>query len=111
MFELRRTTPIGSDECAGYEVILDKPCTVKEFIDMALKEKDNEWGQFHIVKPHILASYPLPSNIAATAEYSSGKLKTENTIPEKYLSKTISKITASGGWSRMDYYIKVKNFS
>lgn len=111
MLKLRQVTPTGSDEYANYEVDLNKSCTVKEFINMVLKEKDTEWGKFEIVKPHVLASCPLPNNIAATAEYSSGKLTIEGTIPEKYLNKTITRVTASGGWSRMDYFIRVKNFS
>lgn len=39
--------PYG-DACSSYDVELDRTCTVQEFIEMVLKEKQNEWGNFTI---------------------------------------------------------------
>lgn len=89
MIQLTRQTSVGSDETAGYNVVLDKEYTLKELLDEILSNTA-EWGYFHVLN-------------CSSCEYRWGKLVTE--LDPKYLNKSILKATASGGWSRMDYYI------
>jgi len=91
MFKLNRVTQIGSDETAGYDVILDKEYTVKELLDTVVSIK-SEWGYF-VVKN------------GSGCEYKWGELLSN--LKEKDLNKKVVKVSASGGWSRMDYYVMV----
>lgn len=92
MFDLQMYGEIGSDETARYTVILEKEYTVRTFIETVLKERANEWG---IIK--ILGK--------TSFEYRKGKLF--SSINEDILDKAIVDVKASGGWTRMDYLIKI----
>ena len=35
--------PAG-DQCYGYKVTTEKPCTVQEFIEEILRQRPDEWG-------------------------------------------------------------------
>lgn len=80
--------PYG-DACCGYDVIGCEGMTVKEFINHILNANPNEWGYFET---------PF-----TTLEYRYGKLL--SLIPAFFETQRISKVTANGGWSRMDYKI------
>ena len=41
--------PAG-DQCFGYNVKIEAPCTVKEFIEEVLRQRTDEWGTFEIGK-------------------------------------------------------------
>lgn len=92
-FRLVQTHSPGGDECAPYDVILDKRYIVKEFINEVLAREPNEWGCFSI------GGY-----FGQRVNYSRGKLK--ESLPEEISSLEIATVSASGGWSRMDYIIK-----
>lgn len=92
MFKLNRVSPIRGDETATYEVALDKNCTVKELLDAVLSITD-EWGYLSIKN-------------GDSCEYKWGKLLSN--FGKDDLDKIVLKVTASGGWSRMDYYVTVE---
>ena len=87
-FELKERYSAGSDCMAEYDGILNKPLTVKEFIDAVLTEHKNDWGAVQV-------------NYSRNAWYRHGKL--ENKMPKKYLKLNVVSFNAIGGWSRMDY--------
>lgn len=78
------------DCTAPYEVTDYKAKTVGEFIQEVLNEKRDEWGYISVDGLQI-------------CEYKHGALLA---MPkEMYLSREITKISADGGWTRMDYRI------
>lgn len=92
MFKLNRFTSIGGDETAGYDVILDKEYSVSDFIKTVVDIK-SEWGYISIKNN-------------GCCEYKWGVLLSNLDI--KLLDKKIKKVSASGGWSRMDYNIEIQ---
>lgn len=88
------------DCSANYKVSLDKPHTVSEFINLVLIERKGEWGEFEIYNPNVSwLEYER-------YEYHHGILNNE--IPKDLLEKKIINITAHGGWTRMDYLLKLE---
>ncbi len=84
------TGPTRGDCTAPYEVTDCKAKTVGEFIAEVLKEQADEWGYISVDGLRI-------------CEYKYGALLA---MPkEMYLNREITKISAEGGWSRMDYSI------
>lgn len=81
--------PFG-DETSLYELVLTKPITVDEFLDYILKELSNEWGYVDVGHNRV--------------EYRYGKIISGH-LP---LQDTVIGGTADGGWTRMDYNLKVK---
>ena len=81
-----------------YEVKLDRPYTVGEFINLVLVEKNKEWGKFRIYNPNVSwMDYER-------YEYQYGILK--DAIPNELREKKIISIEAHGGWTQMDYLLK-----
>ena len=98
MLKFKQTSEESSDCSAHYEVSLDRTCTLQDFIDIVLKERNGEWGYFSIYETDkSWLDYDR-------YEYSHGCLK--DNIPPEILNKTISHIKGHGGWTRMDYLIK-----
>lgn len=97
-FHFIQTGKTARDATTPYAVSLNKECTVGEFIDCVLKRK--EWGYIGIKSyGHIFGS--------PNCEYQGDKIiKTEFTNED--LSRMVSTVSASGGWSRMDYLITLK---
>ena len=91
MLKFIKVTPTGGDETAGYDVILDKDYTVQTLIDEILLNK-NEWGKISI------DGYD-------SCEYKKGELLSQ--LGNNTLTKSVDKVTASGGWSRMDYFVTI----
>lgn len=84
------TGPTRGDCTAPYEVTDYKAKTVGEFVDEVLKEKADEWGYISVDGVRI-------------CEYKHGLLIFKP--KEMYLNREITKISAEGGWSRMDYSV------
>lgn len=101
MFEISACTPMRGDCTCGYNIILDKEYTVREFIETVLKEKSDEWGYFGIYKYGSTNSYGDPN-----CQYSRGKLTTPP-LPDEYLDEKIIQVTGDGGWTRMDYLFQI----
>jgi hypothetical protein len=97
-FSFIQTGKTSGDETTPYTVSLNKECTVGEFIDCVLKR--NEWGYIGLKSyGHIFGS--------PNCEYRGDKIvKTEFT--DEILSQKVLTVSASGGWSRMDYLITSK---
>lgn len=100
IFELEQCGRTRGDCTAPYEVILyHDNVTVEEFVNAVLSDK-TEWGRISIGADYF--------NPKACTWYKYGEFdkKNYNLIP--YYNKIITKVSADGGWSCMDYMIEIK---
>lgn len=97
MFKLKEIAGPFGDCTSIYSVELDAVYTVKEFIDAVLEHRSNEWGSIEI------------ENLKAAheCEYANGTIKCGLFSPE-ILRKTVISAKARGGWTRMDYQLKIQ---
>ncbi len=95
MFTLTRATPTGGDCTAGYDVGFSNEYTVREFIEEVLKTHPGEWGYFEL------------KNLGVRTDYKHGRLLKQH-FADELLNSKIVKAYASGGWSRMDYYLTIE---
>ena len=91
---------IRGDETRPYEVTDYKASTVGEFIEEVLKENPNEWGYFRADESKDMGFFDCPR-----IEYRYGKLLSQ--FGKAILDKKIVSIKADGGWSNMDYLIRL----
>lgn len=91
MIKLQQDTQTGSDCTAGYKLILDKECTLIEFINEILESRG--FGHINI------------NNNQYSYKYSNHKLVPE--LNENIANKKVIPIYASGGYGLMDYIIKI----
>lgn len=95
-----QTGSTSGDCTAPYSVSNYKAQTVGEFIEEVLQNKA-EWGYIKVCIPNCSwLDYP-------SCEYRYGSIVEE--LDSSYLDKKIKSVDASGGWTRMDYYIKIDN--
>ena len=104
MLKFEQTSRVRGDETASYSVRLQKEnVTLKEFIDFLITGRKGEWGYVKIQDkdcPWFSSTYAV--------EYRWGTIVSD-TIPEDLKNKVIpSEILGDGGWSRMDYIIKLE---
>lgn len=93
----KQLRPAGGDCCAPYEVILNRECTLREFVDCIIKN-EREWGFVRV------ESWFDGNEL----EYRYGKiLRSEFTDAE--LQSTIKTVVSNGGWSCMDYVVRLKS--
>ena len=100
-FKRVQSGPVGSDEPACYSVFFpggELP-TVGEFIQAVFEKYPGEWGKF-MIRQHnkLLGSI-------SSAWYERGHLKDD--LPDAFMDMKIKEVSASGGWSRMDYILNV----
>ena len=86
--------PYG-DECSSYSFTIPNEMTLKEFVELITNEQPGEWGD--IREGWCGKTY---------AEYRWGEIKYFVNNPDELI--IVPNGTAHGGWSRMDYYVKVK---
>lgn len=86
----------GGDACAPYEVLLNRECTLRELVDCIIKD-EREWGYVRIGA--WLGGKKL--------EYRYGKILSSE-FTESELQSTIETVRSNGGWTRMDYMVKLK---
>lgn len=101
MFTLTQSTPTAGDCTAGYKVTLDKEYTLQEFIDAVLTNK-GEWGYINVAKGDC-AWYNYPR-----FSYRYGEVYGEPNLPEEVYGYKVKSVTASGGWSAMDYIVTLE---
>ena len=98
MFEMKSPNGLQHGETAIYEITMDKPYTVREFIVEAIAERPKEWGSFR-VGPAEQDYFDAPY-----CKYKYGKLSGGyGNIPEDILDTPVLSASARGGWSAMDY--------
>lgn len=89
----KQLRPAGGDCCAPYKVLLNRECTLRELVDCILKN-EREWGSVRIGD--------------RKAEYRYGRILS-NEFSESELESTIATVRAGGGWSFMDYVVRLKS--
>ncbi len=105
--KFKKTHSTGSDETAPYDVILDRECTVREFIDAVLLR--NEWGKIEIRNSFRCVKFNSGMKVPITPciEYCKNDVTSTN-MTDDDMACVINKIRASGGWSNMNYYLEIK---
>lgn len=98
MFKLMQTGPERGDCTAPYDVIFDKPYTVREFVSAVLTERKDEWGTIGINNGHTFLGSPRMEYRYGAGEYEPLK---------DFFDKPVKSATASGGWTAMDYLLTV----
>lgn len=95
-FKFTQTSRTFGDETALYDVQPNRRCTLGEVVEHVLNKK-REWG--YLVIPAL-----------GRKEYRYGELLDGN-FAENMRDAEVEKITANGGWSRMDYRIELASMS
>lgn len=97
--ELKRVGRERKDATSPYDVIITSNnfITVNDLIDYILENRKHEWGYIGIMND----SEPFFGE--PCIEYRHGKLLSE--FEKNILNKTVEKVKADGGYSRMDYQI------
>ena len=93
----------SGDAKNAYKIVLEKECTVKEFIATILSSYPDEWGYIGI------ENKAEPFLGKPKIEYSKGKLI--GTIAELELmplDSTIITVRERGGWTSTDYVLKIQ---
>lgn len=101
MLTFIQTHATGSDCTAPYDVIMDKPYTVGDFINEVFTTRPSEWGKF-VVKCKGGSHFGR----MASAEYRYGAM--EGAMPEEFAPLLVKEVKAAGGWSNMDYYLIIE---
>ena len=83
-----------------YEVTIDKPKTVEEFINEWLFTRPDEWGCFGIGRHSRVFGDP-------ECEYKHGKIIGEP-LPKEFLNKKIIKVYGRGGWTNSNFVFEVE---
>lgn len=93
--------PFG-DCCCNYNALLNHEYTVREFVEEVLKEKPDEWGSF-VVTTDLKHIY---NGSRGRCEYNKGNI-TKGFERAEIAEMKIKEVKANGGWSLMQYFIKV----
>ena len=87
-----QTHSTGSDETAPYDVTDYKAINADDFAREVITSQPHEWGDINIIG-------------FGKVEYRNGELLGE--IPESWKYLTVVSVKSSGGWSNMDYNVRV----
>lgn len=101
MIRIKATGGMGGDATYPYDVIMDRPYTVREFVDEVVAEKDN-WGCICCVfdNPRNILGKPL-------CWYRYGKLEEEYASLKECEDRLVKSAHGRGGWSRYDFTLMV----
>lgn len=91
--------PYG-DCMSSFDVALNRLCTVKELVDWVLKR--GEWGYIGMKSSNSYDVFGSPN-----CEYRMDKIICGG-FSEEYLERVVTKVSAHGGWSRMDYMLTME---
>lgn len=92
---------VGGDCTCPYLVMSDTPLTVAELVQQILTRK--EWGNIDFYYGKIEWGTSI-----STVQYDEAQLNNADDIFAKIQEKSVIKIRASGGWTRMDYDVLIK---
>lgn len=100
MIRIKATGSMGGDATYPYDVIMDRPYTVGEFVDEVVAKKGN-WG--------CICVSDNPRNILGKTLcwYSHGKLEEEYASLKECKRMQVKSAHGSGGWSRYDFTLMV----
>ena len=93
------TGHMGGDASSAYRITLQRPFTVKEFVERVLNER-GEWGKIEVELPD--------RTTVAWLKYSHGDITNESSNFASYYDHTIEGVSGNGGWSNSNFYIEVK---
>lgn len=91
--KFERITGVYQDCTADYNVILSDKLTLKQFIELIINERNNDFGVFELV------------NNNKKLKYNYGNISENAIFNDKELNSIINDISANGGYSMMNYYI------
>ena len=98
MIHLKQISQSAPDCTVDFSVYLSRPYTLKEFIREITTFKEH--GYLHITSSEFRS---------LTVEYDHNKFEPTEDF-KRVENRLINKVSASGGWGRMDYYIDAKEF-
>lgn len=100
LIPIGRTRP---DQTECYAVELEHGHTVRDFVQSILTQCPKDWG---IVRIFPAGTTPAP---AFRYEYKYGKARPNtDALPDEVLDAEVASVDAAGGWSRMDYDVRLK---
>ena len=101
LFHMYQSTPVGGDCTCAYRVRLNAQCTVRELIEDIMRERPNEWGFIEVKR------YKAFNNkYDRVISFKNGEYDTSNI--SEVLDEIVESVSASGGWSNMDWNINIK---
>lgn len=92
-FKLERISDIYPDCMADFDVIMNEKVTLKQFIDIVLTKRKNEWGNISIGNKNLKYNLGIPEN------------NISDVFSDKELNTIIFDVSAYGGYSLMNYTI------
>ena len=92
-FKLERISDIYPDCMADFDVIMNEKVTLKQFIDIVLTKRKNEWGNISIGNKILKYNLGIPEN------------NISDVFSDKELNTIIFDVSAYGGYSLMNYTI------
>lgn len=95
MLELQFSGTMSNDGTASYDISMDHPYSVKEFIEDMLAQFPDEWGYIQLYKRGEIWG----DNIVR-CRYRNGHLQAS--LPDKYMDREVYAAEAWAGFSRMD---------
>lgn len=101
MLNFMPTGKVGGDCTCPYSVTSDTPLTVAELVQQILTRK--EWGNISFYYRKIEWGTSI-----STAQYSETQLNNVDDTFVKIQEKSVIKIRACGGWTRMDYDVLIE---
>lgn len=96
MFKRKQSGPTCGDCTASYDVFLHQDYTLQKFMDDVVSQYPDEWGNFCITDK---------DGLSIDIEYSHGIIN--KGYPDCLIKCPVISVNASGGWSKMDYNIKI----
>ena len=103
---LTKTGPEAGDCTAPYEVAWDTDGrrSVSAFVAAVLRDKSDEWGSIYLIEDERGWMH------APSIEYKYGSVvSAPDSFFERDDDREIDTITARGGWTNMDYYVRFKS--
>ena len=91
--KLEQISDVYQDCTCDYDVILNDKLTLKQFIELVINERNNDWGVFTLY------------NNDKKFKYNCGKISKNVIFNDKELNSIIFDISANGGYSMMNYTI------